>query len=338
MEKKYQIFVSSTYTDLIDERRAVMEIILAMGHIPAGMELFSAGNQEQWDIIRERIDECDYYIVIVAGRYGSIAENNFSYTRKEYEYARKAGVPVAGFLLNQETAKTWPLDKCDPENNEFLEAFRSRVESLPVNYWRDVGDLKAQCAVALPKLIRRNPRPGWISGDEATDGKMTAEFARLSSENAELRKKVKELQSELTDLSPGADLERLANDLRSIKHTIVGRLDYGKVKQEFGCQSLYDIFLGIAPAMLIEIPDEDLRQRILWRAPVIMDKKESPSRFGSEMDTLLGDNIIGELTTYHLIEPSIKNRSLRDGHQYWKLTSIGIKLYKINTKMEQIDK
>jgi len=41
-EKKYQIFVSSTYEDLKDERQAAVEAILLAGHIPAGMELFSS--------------------------------------------------------------------------------------------------------------------------------------------------------------------------------------------------------------------------------------------------------------------------------------------------------
>ena len=47
MNKKLQVFVSSTYTDLIEERQAAVEAILDAGHIPAGMELFKAGNESQ---------------------------------------------------------------------------------------------------------------------------------------------------------------------------------------------------------------------------------------------------------------------------------------------------
>ena len=50
--KKYQVFISSTYLDLIDERQAAVEAILKAGHIPAGMELFTASNKSQWDIIK----------------------------------------------------------------------------------------------------------------------------------------------------------------------------------------------------------------------------------------------------------------------------------------------
>lgn len=50
-EKKLQVFVSSTYTDLKEERQAAVEAILATGNIPAGMELFTAGNLSQMAVI-----------------------------------------------------------------------------------------------------------------------------------------------------------------------------------------------------------------------------------------------------------------------------------------------
>jgi hypothetical protein len=174
-ERKYQVFISSTFTDLQDERRSIMEVILAMGHIPAGMELFSAGNQEQWELIKERIEECDYYIVVIAQRYGLVTTEGISYTRKEYEFARQIGIPVAGFILHPDTAERWPRHKCDPEQEPKLEDFKRLVQTLPVEYWTDAGDLKARCAVALPKLIRRNPRAGWVSGDQALDAGLASE-------------------------------------------------------------------------------------------------------------------------------------------------------------------
>ena len=51
MDKKYQIFISSTYEDLKEERKKVIEAILTMNHFPVGMEMFSAADEEQWEII-----------------------------------------------------------------------------------------------------------------------------------------------------------------------------------------------------------------------------------------------------------------------------------------------
>lgn len=74
MDKKYQVFVSSTYEDLQEERKAVIEALLQMNCFPVGMEYFNAADDSQWDVITSLIDECDYYVLIVAGRYGSIDE------------------------------------------------------------------------------------------------------------------------------------------------------------------------------------------------------------------------------------------------------------------------
>jgi hypothetical protein len=71
---KYQIFVSSTYEDLKSERNQVIRAVLEMGHIPVGMEMFSAADEQQWQIISRHIDESDYYAVIVAHRYGSMTD------------------------------------------------------------------------------------------------------------------------------------------------------------------------------------------------------------------------------------------------------------------------
>lgn len=93
MDKKYQVFVSSTYEDLQEERKAVMEALLQMNCFPVGMEYFNAADDSQWDVITSLIDECDYYVLIVAGRYGSIDEaSGISYTQKEYEYAVKKNI------------------------------------------------------------------------------------------------------------------------------------------------------------------------------------------------------------------------------------------------------
>jgi hypothetical protein len=89
MEKKYQIFLSSTYEDLQHEREAVAKTILELGDIPVGMEMFSAADEEQWKLIKRQIEQSDYYIVIVAHRYGSMA-GDVSFTEREYDYELKS--------------------------------------------------------------------------------------------------------------------------------------------------------------------------------------------------------------------------------------------------------
>src|SRR5687767_10458335 len=91
MEKRYQVFVSSTFRDLVDERQEVMQALLELGCMPAGMELFPAASDDQWTLIKKVIDDSDYYIVIVGGRYGSLGPDGLSYTEMEYRYALDQG-------------------------------------------------------------------------------------------------------------------------------------------------------------------------------------------------------------------------------------------------------
>ena len=98
MEKRHQVFVSSTYTDLKDARGRVVQALLQMDCMPAGMELFPAADEEQLKFIQRVIDDCDYYILILAGRYGSLDDEGVSYTEREFDYAVKQGIPVLAFL------------------------------------------------------------------------------------------------------------------------------------------------------------------------------------------------------------------------------------------------
>lgn len=97
------MFISSTYKDLINERQAAVEAVLNAGHIPAGMELFKAGDQTQKEIIKEWIEESDVYLLILGARYGSVdSESNISYTEWEYNLARKLGIPSFSLVLTDD--------------------------------------------------------------------------------------------------------------------------------------------------------------------------------------------------------------------------------------------
>jgi hypothetical protein len=67
MDKRYQVFVSSTFRDLQDERQEVMQALLELNCVPSGMELFPAANEDQWTLIKSVIDDCDYYLVVHPG-------------------------------------------------------------------------------------------------------------------------------------------------------------------------------------------------------------------------------------------------------------------------------
>src|ERR1051326_2157854 len=127
MEKRYQVFVSSTYADLKEERQRVIQELMEMDCIPSGMELFPAADEEQLAFIKRVIDDCDYYLLIIGGRYGSISADGISYTEQEYDYAVSRGLKV--IALRHENPDEIPLGKSekDPELRERLQRFRDKV-------------------------------------------------------------------------------------------------------------------------------------------------------------------------------------------------------------------
>jgi hypothetical protein len=98
MLPRYQIFVSSTFRDVSDERQAVQEAILELNHFPAGMETFPAADSTPWELIESVIADSDYYILIIGGRYGSTGPEGISYTEMEYNLALKLQKPILAFL------------------------------------------------------------------------------------------------------------------------------------------------------------------------------------------------------------------------------------------------
>lgn len=213
MEKRYQIFISSTFVDLEEERKAVMEAIITLDCFPAGMEMFPADNREQFEYIKTIIDDSDYYILIISGRYGSLAEDGKSYTEKEFDYAIEKGIPVLVFVKND--IGSIPICKTDndPVKHEKLEKFRERaMKSRMAKYWDDYKDLRYEVNSSLNRAFKTNPRTGWIKGDIAATTTTLLELEKLRKEKDKLEKCVEELTVKVNEkkekqlLSHGDDL------------------------------------------------------------------------------------------------------------------------------------
>ena len=168
MKKKYQVFISSTYKDLSDERSAVTQCLLEMGCIPVGMEQFPASDMSQMDYIKMMLDDCDYYVLILAGKYGTPDSDGVGFAEKEYDYAISKGIPVMSFVI-KDTGKLIS-EKCEETaaGRKKLQAFRKKVCSGKlVKFYTDIGSLRTAVAVSLNRCIQDFPAVGWIRGDVA---------------------------------------------------------------------------------------------------------------------------------------------------------------------------
>ncbi|UVL20539.1 DUF4062 domain-containing protein [Pseudomonas sp. B21-023] len=223
MRKKLQVFISSTYTDLIEERQAAVSAVLKAGHIPAGMELFTAGDKSQMDTITAWIDESDVYMLILGGRYGSVEEStNLSYTELEFDYAVSQNKPMFSVVI-KETALDAKVMACGPDfmerkNPKELELFRAKVLSKVSSFYEDPKDIKLSVYESMSDFSNKRELKGWISGGEVIDTQpLLSEITNISSENESLRERIKELEMQLSkERSIEKGGSRKFDDLRSV--------------------------------------------------------------------------------------------------------------------------
>lgn len=212
MEKKYQIFISSTYEDLKDERRKVQDTILEMYQFPIGMEMFSAADEEQWEIIQETIDSSDYYVLIIGHRYGSIIEEGehagISYTQKEFRYALEKKIPILAFLIADSVAVTPDKMDNDVEKIEKLKVFKEEViKGRTVQWWTSSEDLANKVSISLTKQISKGKRPGWIRAEGLDVHEVQKELVEMSKKNRRLEEENEELKKQALIRIPKLEVE-----------------------------------------------------------------------------------------------------------------------------------
>lgn len=217
MNKKLQVFVSSTFTDLIEERQSAVEAILNAGHIPAGMELFKAG-KSQMKTIRKWIDESDVYLLILGGRYGSIEEESgLSYTELEYKYAISKNMPVFAIVLEERFLLTKAADKnkdaiFEKDNTDKYISFKHDVESNIVKFVSNKDQIHSVIHAQLNDILADNEYNlcGWIRSDaqvEKIDEKqLREEYTKRYSVSyvktrEEIDEKLNPLKNMFTDVS-----------------------------------------------------------------------------------------------------------------------------------------
>ena len=152
-----QIFISSTFRDLQNERAKVKDAILLINQHPFGMEMFGARTVEQWRVIEEGIDQSDFYLVIIGKCFGTtVPGDNISYTQKEFRYAKGKGIPILAFIAKDEA--NLPADT-DQKKIDKQGLFRTEIETsdITVAYWSNGDNLATQVVAALTREIYRMP-------------------------------------------------------------------------------------------------------------------------------------------------------------------------------------
>jgi hypothetical protein len=311
---RYQVFVSSTFRDLVSARRAVAQALQTMDCIPAGMELFPASNDEQFGVIKRAIDESDYYVVIVAGRYGSTDEAGISYTEREFDYAVEKGIPILAFVHANPDAISVGLSDIAPESRASLERFRNKVMAgRLVKMWANENELGANVVLAVMAARQTHPSPGWVRGPGSDTTDLLRQINELRQDNDGLRQQLASAPKPqpIRDLAGGDELFFLS-----------GRRQVGSGKVTWQAELTWD-------RMLFHIGPDLLKQ---WSHDVAVNKSlakgalrdlEKPQT-GGDVDEEVFDTVRLQFMASGFVEIKSLQTIAKTTALYWTLTPTGI--------------
>ncbi|MET8203917.1 DUF4062 domain-containing protein [Micromonospora taraxaci] len=351
--KRYQVFLSSTYLDLREERQAVITALLQLDALPSGMELFPAADDDAWTLIKRVIDDCDYYLLVIGGKYGSVDPAEVvSYTEKEFDYALSVGKPVMAFLHGDEASIPVGKAELDPLARDKLASFRNKVRNARhVRFWTSPESLAAQVTTTYVRFTKLYQATGWVRADQQASAESLAEIAGL-------RKRISELESLLQQAATSApagseELAQGEEEFRfvpgvSAKYQPAGRVaTHARAWQPIEASWNY-LFQNVGPNLLDECEQGRLRAALgaalegdylfaddapLWSALVGEIKKQTGQKDidmnrVTDWEIQLEEDDFGtillQFVALGLIAKSERKRSVADKGTYWTLTPFGM--------------
>lgn len=232
--------------------------ILSTGHIPAGMELFAAGDESQMEVIRRWIRESDVFLLILGGRYGSIEpKTGRSYVELEHQYAAELSKPMFALVIHEDAleqhVKSRGSKALEAEHPKELKTFREQVLTKHVRFWTDLKDIKLSIHETLSDFSRREELVGWVRGDTPSNAvTLAAEVARLVEENERLRSQVTLNPS--TENYSGLDFDQLLHALSTTLVTIKDEASRGYLASYFTDKGESDDISLLSALMTVRFP------------------------------------------------------------------------------------
>lgn len=325
MKKKFQVFISSTYTDLIEERQRAVTAVLDSNHIPAGMELFKANNQDQMKVIRQWIDESDVFMLILGGRYGSLDPvTQKSYTHLEYEYALEKQMPIFTLILTDKmirdkfTQSDRPMDDFrEVINSEKHAAFVEQTKTgSVVKFLESIYQIDGAVMGSLRHFEGDSSIDGWIRSNEPS-----ADNLSLIYKIEELKGTISTLKDETQILMEENHILRRSNDSNNDLSKISNLIEIAGLNMVsiFGLRQYFDInshFIDLLSVLKIDVVQEEISSGIT--------NVESPQ---DVVRYYILQNVIPFLNENNLVKHFKVNHPNGTSSFLYRLTGEGIKFF-----------
>jgi hypothetical protein len=176
-DRKYHVFVSSTFRDLGEARKQAIAGISDARHIPIALDRFVPESASDLEVIRREIEASQVYLMILGARYGeSPRGERKSYVELEYEMAEKAKCHFLIFGLDsrdvQMRREKMRRSKHEADRAEASDARTKKLDRLYAHarkhYWKpwnfdDLESIRRETALALQGLPSKEGAPlGYI--------------------------------------------------------------------------------------------------------------------------------------------------------------------------------
>jgi hypothetical protein len=113
----HRVFLSSTFTDLAEHRKAVQDAIRQLGAVDVSMEHFGARDERPMsECVRLVQKESDLFVGIYAHRYGYIPDGS-DVSISETEYKAASEMPLPRFIYMVDDNQPWIPAHIDAGDN-----------------------------------------------------------------------------------------------------------------------------------------------------------------------------------------------------------------------------
>lgn len=344
MNKRYQVFISSTFRDLEKEREIAVQSLMKLDCIPSGMELFPAADIEQFEFIKSVISDCDYYVLIIGGKYGTITEEGVSYTEKEYDFAINQKIPVLAFLHKTPEKLSVENAEITKEARDKLDSFRAKAsKGRLVEFWENKDQLAYQITTGIISAIKIHPAIGWVKADKTSSSETISELNELRKQNIAYSEKIQTLMENTEVLRIEFDiLKRKRNSISNLaeltdKVKINGTYPIYKDGGFFATSTdniwsinikLSDIFICLGPKLskhtheptCLDIIKEIIIKAINMNSPNINKK---PPSFKFEIEDSYLWRLKYQFVSLDLITAELLKSESGSNEIFWKLTEKG---------------
>lgn len=321
-DKRYQVFVSSTYSDLQEERAVVTQQLPLLGCMPCGLDLQPVGTTA-WNAIKKQIDESDYYIVLLGSRYGSLSPSGISYTHMEYVYAATKQKPILVLMHDTPESRPEAYQEKTPERRRQFSDFRQLLSKGLVGGWNDTRSLETALRRYLPQLIKTHPAAGWVRATTLGSPEQAKEIARLKQRVAELEQ---EREQSVAQQSGALGVLAQGNDLFDVtykcKAYAAGNCEDVPGKSQLSWNA---IFTSFAPYLSQPQHEDFIAAKIAERVQegALKDIQATRPKTHAVTDVVLAPLCFNSIKIQFRTLGLIRRIPREDGKIWWQLTAAG---------------